>query len=367
MPDMGKVRLRINWNGEVVLGVEVKSTRPQAYRLLIGRLPENALQLIPLLYSVCSKAQQAASIAATSAAQGNILPLDMDIDREVTCEAMQEHLWRLLLDWPAQLGLPKQQQQFVSWHGALKELSGGRGNAKNLSAELHQALLGMTHAEWKQIDLYSKLSEWQKSGQGLLAPVITALDVKESQLEFAGASEACVLLPNWSAAEVTQVYAGQLVHEFAVTPHFAGKPMETGALACAQHTALPGDVLSKHPARLLARLVARLVDLLDSAEALALDNYSGRVQSVSASNAIGLSVVRTARGMLLHHVSIVSERIKEYLIVAPTEWNFHPQGALVTGLTGLKENDEKKLMETVKYFVLSLDPCVEYEIEISHA
>lgn len=367
MPDLGKVHIRIIWNGEVVLGVEVKSTRPHAYRLLIGRLPENAVQLVPMLYSICGKAQQAAAIAATSAAQGNVLLQDKEIECEVACEAMQEHLWRLLLDWPAQLGLPKQQQQFVRWHGALKELSGDRGNAKNLSAELHQILLGMTHSEWKKIDSYAKLSEWQKTGQCLLAPVFAALDLKESRLQFAGASEAFALLPNWSATEVMQVYADKLNNNFAEMPHYAGKTMETGALASTQHAPLLQDVLRKRPANLLARLIARLVDLLDSAEALALDNFTGRVQSVSASNATGLSLVRTARGMLLHQVCIEAERIEEYLIVAPTEWNFHPEGTLVSGLTGLKENDKMRLMETVKTFVLSLDPCVEYEIEISHA
>jgi hypothetical protein len=70
MPDMGKLRLRVIWDGNTVLGVEVKSTRPQAYKLLKGRLPENAVQMVSLMYSVCSKAQQAAAIAATSAAQG---------------------------------------------------------------------------------------------------------------------------------------------------------------------------------------------------------------------------------------------------------------------------------------------------------
>lgn len=119
---------------------------------------------------------------------------------------------------------------------------------------------------------------------------------------------------------------------------------------------------------MLARLIARIVDLLDSAEALAHRTNSGRVQNVSASKATGVSVVRTVRGMLQHDVLIVvSERIKECLIVAPTEWNFHPQVTLLTGLTRLKENDDKKLMKTVKNFVLSHDPCVQFEIEISHA
>ena len=81
----------------------------------------------------------------------------------------------------------------------------------------------------------------------------------------------------------------------------------------------------------------------------------------------GLSLVKTARGMLMHYVRIGVGRVAEYLTIAPTEWNFHPQGALVTGLTGLKENDVERLMDTVKTYVLSLDPCVEYVIEIAHA
>jgi len=38
---------------------------------------------------------------------------------------------------------------------------------------------------------------------------------------------------------------------------------------------------------------------------------------------------------------------------------------LVSGLIGLKESDEERLMGTVKSYVLSLDPCVEYEIAIN--
>ena len=71
--------------------------------------------------------------------------------------------------------------------------------------------------------------------------------------------------------------------------------------------------------------------------------------------------------MLLHYVSLEAERVANYMTVAPTEWNFHPAGALASSLTGLKESDAGKLMETVKYVVLSLDPCVEYGIELNHA
>ncbi len=367
MPDAGKLLLRIIWDGNVVLGVEVKSTRPKAYRLLKGRLPDNAVQLVPLLYSVCGKAQQAAAFAAVSAAQGLAWPENKIFERGVVCEAMQEHLWRLLLDWPNRLGLQPEQQQFVRWHGALNDVATGRGDTVNLLLELCQVLLGMGHEEWKQFDSCDKLSEWQNAGQGLLAPVLAAIDLKESRLDFAGKSAACALMPRWTAIDVLQIFSNHLDHDFAAMPQHEGKPVETGMLAHNQHMPLLQGALHNRPGRLLARVVARLVDLLDSAEALTHENIKGRIESVSASDATGLSVVRTARGMLLHYVRIESERVAEYFTVAPTEWNFHPQGALASGLTGLKESDAERLMETVKHYVLSLDPCVEYEIEIAHA
>lgn len=366
MSDAGKLHLCIIWDGKTVLRAEVKSTRPQAYRLLTGKSPEAVVQLLPLLFSVCGKAQQAAAMAAVSVAQGHAIPQIAMLERRVACEAMQEHLWKLLLDWPKLLGLPQQQEQFVHWHGALNAIASGRGDAEDLLAELYRILLGATATEWKHPDSYSKLVEWLNTKQGLLAPIISALELKESGLNFAGEQEACSFLPAWTASDLWQIYTGRFDPEFAVLPQHDGKPMETGALAHNQHKLLLQDVLRQQPARLLARLIARLIDLLDSATALAHGNIAGHVQGISAGEGAGLSVVQTARGMLLHHVRIKTGRIEEYLIVAPTEWNFHPQGAL-TGLIGLQESDKARLMETVELFVLSLDPCVEYEIEVSHA
>lgn len=367
MPHAGKLSLRIVWNGNAILGVKVKSTRPQAYRILTGKLPDNAIQLAPMLFSICGKAQQAAAIAAVSAARGHETPQDIVLERGVACEAMQEHLWRLLLDSPKLLGLPQQQEQFVRWHGALNAIAAGHGNAENLRTELHQTLLGTPDAEWQRFDSYAGLNEWWNSGRGLCAPIFAALDRKEDALNFVGGIAACDLLPKWRASDVLQTYAGHFNHEFAAMPQHEGRAMETGALAHWQHTPLLQDVLHRRPARLLARVIARLIDLLDSAQALAQEKVTERVAGISAADAAGLSVVRTARGMLLHYARIEAERIAEYLIVAPTEWNFHPRGALASGLTGLKENDAGRLMETVKQYVLSLDPCVEYEIEVAHA
>jgi coenzyme F420-reducing hydrogenase alpha subunit len=367
MPETGKLHLRIIWDGTTVQDVEVKSSRPKAYRLLQGRLADDAVKMAPLLYSVCGKAQHAAALAAVSAAQNIDWPQNDALERSVICEAMQEHLWRLLLDWPILLGTPPAQQQFIRWHSTLNEIATGRSDAENLLFDLCHILLGMENEEWQEIDSYAKLRAWMNTGQGWLTQVLAAIDLKESKLDFIGQNEVCGLMPTWTPTELLGMFGSHLEPEFAALPLYDGKPMETGSLAQNQQTPLMRDILHNRPTRLLARVVARLVELLDGAVALASKNMSGSVQAIPASEAAGLSVARTARGILLHYVSIEKAQVANYLTVAPTEWNFHPKGALLSGLAGLKESDAGRLMETVKYFVLSLDPCVEYEIELNHA
>ena len=53
--------------------------------------------------------------------------------------------------------------------------------------------------------------------------------------------------------------------------------------------------------------------------------------------------------------------------MSPKEWNFHPQGALANDLSGLMEDNVEQLREMAGHYVLSLDPCVEYEIEVADA
>jgi coenzyme F420-reducing hydrogenase alpha subunit len=54
--------------------------------------------------------------------------------------------------------------------------------------------------------------------------------------------------------------------------------------------------------------------------------------------------------------------VQDYRTVAPNEWNFHPQGALVRGLIGLPACDD--LRRRVELLVAALDPCVPCHVTI---
>ena len=92
-----------------------------------------------------------------------------------------------------------------------------------------------------------------------------------------------------------------------------------------------------------------------------------RIQSMRLDADEGLATVETARGLLLHRACVRDECVVDYQIVAPTEWNFHPGGALVRGLEGIDSDDERGLLRSARLAVHALDPCVGFRIEVGHA
>lgn len=360
MADAGKLNLRIVWDGQAIRKVEISSTRPQAYRLLNGQAPEQAVQMARLLFNVCGNAQGAAATAAIAAAQGQAIPDQAALERGIACEALQEHLWRLLLDWPKLLGLPQQQTDFVRWHGLLRGIAAGRGDMSTLRTELETRWLGMPAAAWLALVSLDELQAWWRASDSPAAQLLAALDKLDSE---AGWDCGIAVLPAWTAAQALQACGDDLDTDFAAQPQHCGLPAETGALGYYAQTPLLIDVLRQRPSRLLARALARMHD----AVRIAGEGYHKRLDSIQAEDGAGLAVVRTARGLLLHRVRLAAGRVRDYLIVAPTEWNFHPRGALAAGLQGMPVDDRDGLAQLVGLHVLSLDPCVEYVVEIGHA
>jgi Ni,Fe-hydrogenase I large subunit len=81
----------------------------------------------------------------------------------------------------------------------------------------------------------------------------------------------------------------------------------------------------------------------------------------------GLAWVENARGLLMHRLRLVQGRTADYRIVAPTEWNFHPDGALSAALRDSPAHDLDALRRRTRRLVDSLDPCVACSVEVEDA
>ena len=124
--------------------------------------------------------------------------------------------------------------------------------------------------------------------------------------------------------------------------------------------------VERHGNTVAARALARLVDLV---ALLSVDDDAAlpTVRQHTVAPGTGIGLAETARGLLLHHAEVSGERVTRYRIVAPTEWNFHPDGALARGLLQRPVDGPETARREAHVLVQALDPCVACRVEIADA
>jgi Ni,Fe-hydrogenase I large subunit len=154
---------------------------------------------------------------------------------------------------------------------------------------------------------------------------------------------------------------------FTQAPTWAGQAVETGALSRLREQRQVAGLIERDGHSAATRIAARLVELAWLLDALRgpVGDTSHWVRAWSLGAGIGLAAVQTARGLLMHCARVGDDRVDDYRIVAPTEWNFHPDGALAHGLVGTEAEDEATLTARAGLAVLALDPCVGFAVEVT--
>lgn len=315
--DAGRVRVKLTCADGKVSAVQVSSERPDVAIVLRGRMADQAVQLLPMLFALCGQAQSRAAALALAAARGEecVPQLDANVQREV----LREHLWRSLLDLPPLLGEAPLQQELIS---AMKWIAEGKRN--KLHALLSSSRIATLHQRLHLIEESHPIS----------SRLLPRLDARRS-------------LAEWP----------RLSGEFCRLPDWRGMPAGTGAIARQQQTDRSTTSLFSACWR------ARFNELFEWATGDAQIGAGSTVSAIPVADGIGRSLVETARGLLMHEIVLEGERIADYLIVAPTEWNFHPHGMLVDQLLEQDAKDRDALQQHVARTVAALDPCVPWELE----
>lgn len=316
--DAGSVQIRVQGDGAMVIAAQVASQRPQVASALKGRQADDAASLVPLVFALCGRAQGAAARLAVTAARGEESSprLAPDIVREV----MREHLWRWLLDLPVLFGMLPLRDQFAK---AVLAVDAGH----------HRTVQGL-----------------------LLAPEIIRLIESIEALEQPPLGT--VELLHMDSAHASLADWPQLSEVLCRTPTWRGRAAETGAYA--RRMADPAPARGAFAARWLARL-AELEVWATGAQKI---GAGGTASAMPVAPGVGRALVETARGLLMHEVVLEGNRVADYRIVAPTEWNFHPQGQLSGWLIGRSCSDEAELRLFAAQAVASLDPCVRWNLTL---
>ena len=377
----GELVVRVAWDGHRVRDARITSTRPlPANRVLEGRTPAEVAATVPLLFSVCACAQRAAAVHALAAAGASVDAPGVPLD--VVLEAVQEYFWRLLIDWPQTMQHPIDaasvadvRRQIASRIGKWDERSAREGTAalrdlaETLSATAAQKIYGMSPAAWLALRDADELAAWTDRGATLPAQLLGSLLETMPRL---GCSDVALMPPPAREALMrTLVPAMARQSEFSRAPTWDGKPVETGPLARMRSQPLVAALAARDGNSVATRMTARLAELATLLVELAVppgdDRSISGIEPVPLARGEGLGAVETARGLLLHRVGLRDGRVADYQIVAPTEWNFHPDGALVRGLRTIVADDSDALEQRTRLAVQALDPCVAFRIEVGHA
>ena len=382
----GRLLIRLAWDGTQIARAEIVPRRTaEASALLCGKEGQQAVRLIPLLFGLCGKAQGVAGVTALEAARGIVADGQSAAWREslVLAEAIQESLWRVLVDLPKLAGHPPMLAEYAELRrriaaGMAPILSAREWNeagarvahapdweslAADVRAFIAEKVLGMALDDWLAIAGSGELEGWLA---GAPTPVAAGLrDLWRGEGRWGGS--ATTMLPAPDAMDEV-LAALEADPDFQRLPAWRGIPAETGPLArLAGH---PPAALwpAAEGTSIFARLLARLVETAAASKRLnAPQSGLSWLGGAAVRRGVGASWVQTARGLLIHWLRLEGGRVADYRIVAPTEWNFHPGGAYARGLAGKPAATEERARAAAELLLLALDPCVAYEVEFIHA
>ncbi len=368
----------------------IQSTRPvTAASMFAGRSVAETAALLPMLYSICAKAQAGACAAALEAAIGCAPSAPVLAARRelVAIETIREHLWRIFLDWPRFLGEPPDQAgtalllarvktlfTLVDPDGHLfrpgvQEIGSDRPGAlqrlDELDSLIAQRVLGMPAEQWLgAVSRGDDFSHWLTSTETSAARLLRALSASgEASL---GQSDTDPL----PALDQSELCARLLAPDgaaFLARPSWDGRPRETTPFTRQADRGPMRDLVTLHGNGLLSRLAAQLLEvasLLATVRAELTDQTPAPEDPPRSELGLGLGRVEAARGLLVHLARVERGRVLDYRILAPTEWNFHPEGMLARALTGLPDAEDAHLARWAELLILATDPCVAFDLSL---
>lgn len=340
----------------------IVSSRPQvAQRLMAGRAPAEAANLAGMIFTLCGKAQRIAAEAAFEAALGTMVDAETDVarQRKVLAELALEHAWRLMLDWPSRQGVAADPVQLLTLRRVGEDAF---ALADALDSVLAGPLLGEPAEAWLARcagpEPLAAFDAWASARTtplaGLFADLGTGIDLGVSRLPLLPALDR---LADDDALSLAR--AGLDTPEFCARPTWAGAPAETGAIARCHDRQPVAAWLAARGRGVGARMLPRLLELARLPARLRRPD-GGLVRAWRVDDSTGMAGVETSRGLLLHIVRLDDGQVGQYRIIAPTEWNFHPDGPLAQALAGLPDGTD--VTAAARQIALSLDPCVDYAL-----
>jgi hypothetical protein len=348
----------------------IVGTRPIAAagllsQLLKGQQFASAQARLGHVFTLCAHAHQRACALAFAAAGSTqaIAPLPLALLR---WETARDHLRSIALEWPQRLGEPPLQAAAMDW---LRTCPLPLAGAAHPTVPKVWASLAALRAWLAQDASFPAqcLARWYTQGRELTVPLralnVLNADATTRQLQLRRLGQAIAsdpsftYLPQWHGACAE---TGPWTRQRHARRAAAINPVADIPERPAHHATLA------QPVSAWKRLEARWQELQDIAAAPALTGDATRDPllssgALSLGDGQAIAWCEMARGLLLHWVQLDSHgAVAQYRVLSPTEWNFHPQGALALALTARLPQD----VVAAQTLAAAFDPCVECSVAV---
>ncbi|PWR22874.1 nickel-dependent hydrogenase large subunit [Zavarzinia aquatilis] len=293
-------------------------------RLFTGRSAAATAALVPLIFNLCSAAQERAARGALG------LPCAGG-EATIRQEHLRDHALCLGVTWPALLGEGPDNE--------LLSLVADYGTGRASAAALRDHLLG-TPMDDGPLTL-PRLERLMAGGATAFLRLLAAVRTR--------------LRPHWGRAALPAPSPAD------IADHLTGR-----RVALRETTAR--DAVAGHPLlraleagegrSLFARMVARLLDFLRVLDPAAVFAPASRPLP-------GVGVATAVRGLVGHFAELRDERVAAYRLVTPTDWNTAPGGILAQVLAALPAAGDLPFL--ARLAVSCVNPCVPTTIAIDGA
>lgn len=372
--------------------VKIACARPLAItRRFSGLGPEEAVRTVSLLFATCRAAQTFASAAAFEDALGVTADAGTKTARAllILAETAREHGLRILMDWPRFLSDGGEQAEAPRLRALMqidrdfsRSLDGEGENSRiggpgavpaaavdaiaKLKAFLESAIFGEELDRWRARVTPDDLIEWALSRQTVAQRLLHR--IFDEGLSGAGAVQVAALPQIGHDALAARLFAND-ADAFIARPDWEGRPCETSPLTRTSGHSLVENLKVEDAHGLGARLAASLVELASIPARMgellgAPDRGAQPGRRAARDGRAGVGEVEAARGRLVHAVQLGDGKVHHYRILAPTEWNFHPEGAAANGLARLARRAQDDGASLARLFVTAVDPCVGADVRV---
>ena len=362
-------------DGRLVPRAVVSTRNTGLAAAMAGRPLAEVPGLLRRLFPLCGMAHTVAAVTAIETALGVAPAPAQRAFRALML--LTEHAnavaWRILMDWPPLLGGSANAHAYAAFLRASAPITAGadrllgiggtalrgpRARFENAASSLATMLIALFSEAAAPARSFDALQAALRGGRSfparLIAHVRADLPLRYGRHDLPMLASADA---DWFAARLAQISG------FSAAPSRDGTPAEVGPLAARRHPLVDAAV-AQWGAGLATRLLAAALDapvvaerLRGACEQLA-DDEQAEVDTMRRGS--GAGVVETARGPLAYRVEVADGRVRTLRSVAPTEWNFHPDGPFRAALAAAPAVADPRA--AARLLAASFDPCVPFEI-----